>query len=49
MSKKRVKKNRGYAKKRKRGNMMYGPGCCAHGVTASQVAATKERAKGARK
>lgn len=27
---KRKKRDRGYAAKRARGNMMYGPGCCAH-------------------
>lgn len=27
---KRKQRNRGYAAKRARGDMMYGPGCCAH-------------------
>lgn len=34
-----------YAKKRASGNMMYGPGCCAHTVTQSQIEAAKKRAR----
>jgi hypothetical protein len=46
MSKKRVKKNRGYGSKKGK-DQMYGPGCCAHTVTAAQVAAAKARAAAA--
>lgn len=34
-----------YAEKRDRGDQMYGPGCCAHKVTLSQVNAAKDAAK----
>lgn len=33
-----------YAKKVAAGNQMYGPGCCAHKVSPSQIAAAKKRA-----
>lgn len=33
---KRKQRNRGYAAKRARGNMMYGPGCCAHDRTITE-------------
>lgn len=34
-----------YAAKKESGRQMYGPGCCAHSVTASQVAAARAKAK----
>ena len=34
-----------YAAKRDRGDMMYGPGCCAHKVTSQQIAAAKQKAR----
>jgi hypothetical protein len=44
-----AKKNRQgksrYAAKKEQGDMMYGPGCCAHTVSAAQVAAAKQRAR----
>lgn len=34
-----------YAKKKRRDKMMYGPGCCAHSVTAAQIQAAKDAAR----
>lgn len=34
-----------YAAKKEAGNQMYGPGCCAHTVTASQIAQARARAR----
>lgn len=34
-----------YATKRDSGQMMYGPGCCAHTVTDAQIAAAKRNAR----
>lgn len=34
-----------YATKRDQGQQMYGPGCCAHKVTDSQINAAKDRAR----
>ena len=34
-----------YADKQRRGEQMYGPGCCAHGITSEQMAATRRRAR----
>lgn len=39
MSQKRSK----YAEKKARGNMMYGPGCCAHSLTTEQMRAIRLR------
>lgn len=33
-----------YGQKRASGNMMYGPGCCAHKVTPERIAAAKREA-----
>ena len=41
---KRKQRNRGYAAKRESGNMMYGPGCCAHSVTQAQMNAARAQA-----
>lgn len=35
-----------YAAKRERNDMMYGPGCCAHSVSAAQITAARQRARG---
>lgn len=32
-----------YSAKRNSGRQMYGPGCCAHRVTATQILANRER------
>lgn len=34
-----------YAEKRDSGQMMYGPGCCAHTITDSQIAKAKADAE----
>lgn len=34
-----------YATKKERGNMMYGPGCCAHGISQAQMDRTRENAR----
>lgn len=34
-----------YAAKKESGNQMYGPGCCGHKITASQVAAAKAKVR----
>lgn len=34
-----------YAIKRASGNQMYGPGCCAHGVTQAQIEKRRAEAK----
>ncbi len=34
-----------YGKKRASGNMMYGPGCCAHKVSPEQIAKAKQAAR----
>jgi hypothetical protein len=34
-----------YGEKREAGNQMYGPGCCAHKVTDSQVQKAREAAE----
>ncbi len=34
-----------YGEKLRNGNMMYGPGCCAHTVTHSQIEKAKEEAR----
>lgn len=34
-----------YAEKKARGNQMYGPGCCAHTITATQIQNVKEQAR----
>jgi hypothetical protein len=33
-----------YGQKRASGKMMYGPGCCAHSISAEQVRKARERA-----
>lgn len=33
-----------YKEKQMRGEQMYGPGCCAHKLTAAQIDAAKRRA-----
>lgn len=45
MKKTGERKKSSYAMKKSRGNMMYGPGCCAHTITAAQIQAAKEEAR----
>jgi len=40
-----TRKESKYGQKRTSGKMMYGPGCCAHTISADQVRKAKEEAR----